>query len=987
MRTRIILYAAVLAVLAGTIWIVKVQRRWNLENSKAVAAAQPRPYLDEKATIAPRPDARILMALADIDRVLGAGHATWDAKPLGEGWQIERDSLPVDTIRSYPPFETVFHVLLAHAVSVGARDRIHGASHLSDPPADAPSVQVAHEADLAWAKDGASIATLRQGTAALTDLAMLSPDEVGVADPLQARGLALAALCEAVAPGSANTEIALIAEALGYRASAWRRAEALPADDPARAFILRDDAALEAMAGAPHASRRARQLHLVRLARSRDAIGWTRWIERGFGKDRRPDWALLATGITLHRFETHVPLGQLLLAGLSDELQLIAGEGNTVAGAPDGSLAEAMDLFETKLASMDARADGVFLDRAVVAACYRDSWYSSLFTIGQHLRESLNSVPATIDFAEALGTGGAPHAAEFRLWYRHLADLDATGDFGPLANDLRTLRHFGAPLLHVSALELLDRLNELDTSRRFAIARVAEVMDQRPANREGMGWMVRTQTHDIVLAETMFDATFEEVPPHDSRRGWWAAYSGDRAGMERILAEPTLPPYHASQLLGMYAAMPGVDSAAVDTRWREAMQRYPNEWSLAGGFAKRLRGRGDLAAARRLVRDWRAAQQGGPKGFDDILSRTDLAESMQLEGRLPDALATIRPAAASMQGGALARCAKILQALGRTREADSVAATALARYPNSPALTALLTGQLWRRDRMKEAAELLLEQSKTLPNTWWAQYLWPEFRDALIADHDRAQTAVAMMNAVGVPWWAASVGLGDAAAREGHAWLALELAKHARTPGRERAPQAVCIFESLSEIEGPEQASRWLRSTTQGWSATDRSVLTFSAYEMHQAEPIWLIDPDSSRPDDVEFSWLLRTADVIRRHDHGEHRRAVEAWFDAPGQGRYHVFGRYLLGRASEQEVLAQLDGRRSRCEAYYYIGLRHDAEGRYRDAAQWYVRSLETRDRMSGEYHWALSRLSEWTRENMSLEMQARRDAARRAGESGPKT
>jgi thioredoxin-like negative regulator of GroEL len=923
------------------------------------------------------PDRRLRLAVADLDRLLGRDDAgPIEADRVGERWQLVRNGAPLDSIADWATFEDLFALLVTRAGSLGAKGLITRTPGVAGIDASAPSIRRAHLADRAWSEDGPNLTTLQSAVSALADLSSLVPDRVGVADPLLARALAAAALCEAVAPGTVGADIALIANALGYRASAWARTERLDVSDPVRAFIRNEHATLRGLAERPGATRRAKQLHLITLAATRDVAGWERWLARAFPEDS--DWALLATGMALRDFGTNATLGAAITGRLAEELGLFEAREAAAASSGIGSLAGAMDEFEARLEGMKSAADGAFLDRAVLAAYYRDAWYSNLYLSGEHLRVSLASIPATLTFAERLGDGGAPHSAEFRTCFRHVAMLDTENeDVGQLAADLKNVTHFSGAIRFRALREFLERSNPLEFARYMAVVRMAESLDQRPVYRDALGWMMLRAGIDIALAETYLEHAVAESAPRGGSRGWWTGFQGDDEGLLRAIAEPGATPGDLRHLLEQYAALDGTPADSVDARWREAIARHPADWNLTAGLAKRLEDRGAVAAARALIRNWRGVQR--PDGFDDIFSRTALARCMNAEGRATDALSVIIPAARSMQYRAMETCARILDGLGRTREADSVAAAAYARYPQSPDAAVLLAGRLWKRRSNAEAAALLAGVHLRLTQAQWRSSVWPSFHEAFHGDRRAAAAAIAAMGVSGLQWWVPGTLLRDGPPTEADAWVAHTLAGDIRSTGHDEIARVIVVFESMRHAAGEARAEKWFQRQMGSMSSRDDALGYMAAYEANHPDALWLMPPDRGSTRQTEFLWLLRASDVVRHGTQGERRGAVEEWFASPGETRYQVFGRFVLGLASEAEALEQATDRRGQCEAYYYIGLHHQLAGRYREAATWYARSYGTRDRLSGEYRWSQQQLLEWGSQNLSLDALARRDARRR--------
>jgi hypothetical protein len=71
--------------------------------------------------------------------------------------------------------------------------------------------------------------------------------------------------------------------------------------------------------------------------------------------------------------------------------------------------------------------------------------------------------------------------------------------------------------------------------------------------------------------------------------------------------------------------------------------------------------------------------------------------------------------------------------------------------------------------------------------------------------------------------------------------------------------------------------------------------------------------------------------------------------------------GQYVMGLASESDVLAVATTAERRCEVAYYLGVRALAEGRPNDAADWFLVVAETGQSREGEMIWALQQLNVW--------------------------
>lgn len=112
-----------------------------------------------------------------------------------------------------------------------------------------------------------------------------------------------------------------------------------------------------------------------------------------------------------------------------------------------------------------------------------------------------------------------------------------------------------------------------------------------------------------------------------------------------------------------------------------------------------------------------------------------------------------------------------------------------------------------------------------------------------------------------------------------------------------------------------------------------------------------------------DFIWVLRAAALARNPElidtHGE---SVKEHFAGKGYSYYHQIGRYLMDLATLDDILALADSPDVSTEVAYYAGLRAQAEGRMRDASDWFRITAELGQTHEGEYHWAVVSLKSWT-------------------------
>ena len=141
-------------------------------------------------------------------------------------------------------------------------------------------------------------------------------------------------------------------------------------------------------------------------------------------------------------------------------------------------------------------------------------------------------------------------------------------------------------------------------------------------------------------------------------------------------------------------------------------------------------------------------------------------------------------------------------------------------------------------------------------------------------------------------------------------------------------------------------------------------------------ELLWELALAKLEGDHGAYDWLVRAAAFVL--DGGEnqgHRRLLNEHFATTEPSHYHTIARYLLGKVSEAELLAEAVDQKKSNEIYYFIGLKAQVEGRYRDAADWFWLTMEMGTMNNGETRWALDQLYLWMGKGKSLRLLAEED------------
>jgi len=994
---RIAVYAA-LAASAGAVFWLQFRAPAPAGRPEARPASVPR-----RESAAPagdpyrlRPDVRVLHAVGDLHHLI-TGEPHEDARADFERgrWHVAHRSVAVGTLPEFPEFGDLERLLMDWALSLGLRDSLEAAGKHPHPAREARRAAIAAKlarleataaADLAdrrWSAGDRDPELLRLAAHALVLLGVQAVDEVGGADRVVARALALEAACAALDPSAVASDAALLADVMGYAASAWERTESLPAENPVRLFVRHEDLALAKQAGRPAGTKEARFLALLRLARKHDLEPWEGWLERHFADDRALALALTCTSLEIRRFEMHLPAAIQVLAGVIQDLKMI-GEVEDDEDLPGefASLEAMIREFERLMSAMRPNADGVFLDAGVLRAYYRTCFYSALTILGEHLRESLSSLPDTRAFAGDLGEGDEGVAGEFQRWYTHLANAKlGKPELAALRKDLLDMPHFGAPLLLLTFDVIQDHSPYGDPGLRTAARRIARSLDTRPRNLVAFAAIVQRCVLDLERAENLY-ARGIRARGHQERRlgAWWARYRQDADSLQRMLRSRGLEPAEQADILEHLAGIPGVDSNAVEAGWERCLKSNRSSWELVDGYSKFARARREYPKARAALERWLALEGPSTSPFEEIFARTRLARNYADQGQYDEAIEVIEPMVESQQFGAMDCMVSLLEETHQLARAETLAVFAWGRYPDAADAQARVIELCWRQRKYALAARMLSRAPVPLTSSGFRSALAPHF---VACFREAPAAGIRAVEAILASGYAQPRNLTQLAAaldQAGYHRMAYEVESRVPADGQEAVAKLGLCYHFMKRWKGEDAALEWLRPRVQPLAPKERALLTYVAYDSHDYELLWEVEAGGPDRDQADLQWLMRAAASARMGAQRDpHRADLERHYARRSRAHYVVLGRFLLGLEDAGAALATATDAKSTCETFYYLGLRAQSEGLIREAARCYAQCIETGKSYNGEYRWAFNQLYEWMSSSTSLaRLEARAKRAR---------
>lgn len=338
-----------------------------------------------------------------------------------------------------------------------------------------------------------------------------------------------------------------------------------------------------------------------------------------------------------------------------------------------------------------------------------------------------------------------------------------------------------------------------------------------------------------------------------------------------------------------------------------------------------------------------------------------LAEGLLKKGQAQAALDTVTDVMQSYQAGVLTMGVRAYEAVGQTAQAEDWIDRAVARYPNVDHVLAEAAAYYWRKGDWNKAAAYIAQGRPVMGSqyTWYTRMFLETMAPAPPA---AVLAAVKALVATGAKPWEIKR-LGIRLHRVGKTELALALLQMApAASASEQLERAVETYPLLRTLKGEDAALAQLMA---GVDAKKRGPLAMMLFK-HGHYDILLSqyrNPEVDAPGHGEFIHLMRLlAWLSQDREPASLAEEFQSHYQRAKADFYHAVGRLLLGRISEEELLAMVAQPRQRCEAAYYLGLHHRLRGAFDQAAIWYQICLETGLEHNGEYHWALEELSAWS-------------------------
>jgi tetratricopeptide (TPR) repeat protein len=939
-----------------------------------------------------KPDARVLLALADVESLLsGKPRPSVDARFSEGQWRLLVDGAEVGALPEFPDFPQALAMLEARVqkLGLGALELQRGGATAEVPPLPLGRNALAslHGLNRQWAAGKHTASAVRGAARSLVSLAFQGVDLTGTADEVPARALAMLAVARVATGEPLTEEQALLAASLGHERAARELAGSLPEDSLVRLYLVQDDARLEKLARAEKVPGLASYLRARRVP-AVPVTERSRRLKQPRGSPSVPGLHELAARLHAWNFDSDDYWGTVTAVFVLREVALVANPGEDARVLPRRAskrqrpgeelarqfkeTAQRFNIeqrgilppFEEQLGRVGSQS-GFFLDAGTERAWFQGLFYSALYRQEMHLLDKLSSPRAAADFSKKLGSPSTPAGQEFQDWMGRLIAARAGERVeAPLMESLLGLKSFGAaPLVRVFE-ELEEAADWGDPALSSMTRRLAARLDTRPGHRATLARIARSALLDVGLSEKLYRAEFEATgsPWVES---WLAWLDRDAARLTAVVDSPSVPGRTRLRALGYLLKLQKQDEpGAVMEKLQPLVDAAGAEWAFVSLCVELLDERGLHREARGVAERWLVLNPAA-NFLEKLLVRTAIARAYQSEGNAEAGWMQVAPLISSYQFGVMQRGALLLQELGKQDEALALAKRAAERYPGAKSL-ALVAEVLWRSGKHDEAAQALKAPARSLRSLDWRFRIGDRFA-AVFASRPAAE-GLRAFTALKKEGLGTQLGqLASAVGKAGNEELAFELASRLEAPGLQQLELLMDAYAHLKRWKSEADAVAWLRTRVPQQALAPLSMFAFRS----GADPVlWDVIPSYEGASEQEdYVWLMRAAASLRSHDADPARQAaLRKRFEVDRPGFYHQLGRYLLGLIPEPSVIAAATTPKSRQEMTFFLGLKAQAEDRFADASTWYRATVETSNPRQGEYRWAFEELNRFRQAELSL-------------------
>lgn len=979
MKRRILLLVILLLMAAAGAWFYFQKpetREAPIKRAPLIAPELPMITIEEmRAFYRLKPDRRFLLAMGDLHHLLTTEkRQIASAEFKSEKWEISYRGQVVGTLPEFPDYQDWMDLLVQWGATLPSKlpkNKDVSTNTLEKLIRNYDGLQAVKEADRIWGGSGNSY-LLPLASRAYLILYTQAIDLLRFNETLPARAIALMAASKVLPAKTAQPEECMLAQQLGYTASAKRLAEKLPESSSLRMMISGSFDALRKRAYADTDSAEARYLYFLRLADARKKDEWVLWQENYFPDVTAPT---IQAALLMNHFDLNPTYSVLAMRMALEEMQ-----GSPLSEKHENTHQLIQD-FDSGLKRHAAEQKGILWDSEAFQAYYQGLFYSGLYRLGGFNLDQLSSREAADSLVKRIGEFPSGPGHDFQLWYAHLTQSkQGKNNISTLKKDLVELSTLGAPPLLRMFEDLAGWAYYQDPLIFLAVRDLVEKLDSRPGDCLSLGDIALKRLNDLKLTEQLYGSVMRVAPTYNLRgASWFASYQRDVSQIESILSLPEITPVEISNAIWWLSQDKDVPPEQMRNVFQKAAAMERTDYWIRGNYIRYLQDRKEYDEAIRVIKDW-LNYSGPEQGFDYIHACVDLSHLYSLQGKYDIAWSAVEPVVDSWQGDALSEGVLALDHLGKTEEALKLAYEAVDRYPDAWGNWADLLEVLWRHGRYTEAPKALDKYPAYINLNDWCWRIGQRFIETFASEpDDKAMLAfVQLLTSRNYGKWMAT--FAKTARKEKRPALGYRMVMESEKKHFANIYDLLGAYSCMRESKGSEAAFAWLQKEI---PAQKVSGLCFLVFQAGEDQLLWDLAPHPEKFPNPEWIWLTRAAAAARSENVPESwKKQLMDYYSGKAeilssyQKRNHEYqyreGQFLMGVISEQDLLSAAKNSEQLCDIAYFIGLKHHAAGDYENASDWYRLAVETRQRKEYEYMIAFDTLETWSNVGHSLRILA---------------
>ncbi len=797
-----------------------------------------------------------------------------------------------------------------------------------------------------WASGDRTFSHFENAEDALIWLMMQNLDLMGVADNLCATTLAMAAVNDALGRKQFSENRSLLADSMGYYADARAISASLEPTSAAKNFIDGDLRKLQSTAKRQSKSIRALYLLLRLAARNRDENLWLNVSAQMIALDSGLTLPLVRSVDEFKRTDMKMPLALNAIVAVNDEID--SGEKKQFKFNPQDYIWKSsykryeavqewmardfVKVFEKSIDKLKTRERSPSkTEEPFDVVAIEEQFYRSYFDSAVRLLADcyLNLPSAQVwaePFAQSLSMKGSTAPGPLERWFacRTLSTGGQT-NLSSVEEQLNAL----APFSTVAALDAIEVFGSSAGKRLFDCA------DARPSYRWRIADYCQGELLNVSLSQRLRLAQRENGQSNTITSSIEELISRrDPQKLLLLLADKHTDLNEHLVAIETLSTL-GVPKTRTRAQYKTVCDIYPSSRIAIEKYGHFLLEAKDYREAEGVLKQW-LKRQTEFQFLDEVIVDVLISKALTAQGKAKEALKLLRAKQDITQLDLLCERARVHEILGQRTDAEQWAKEALIHYPNRIETLSTYLSILWNNGRYKDAAVLLNERRRNLPDVVWAQRIGPTFISIFGEKNAALITAVGSLTDAGIADVENLGRMAHAAYVAQKPEAAFNMLSKVKLQDDRGAEMLTTAYRYLKGYESQANSMDWLSNQLE---SEDRSVVAGPAFISGQYELLWKFIPMKPAKD-AERVWLLRAAACCLDMENREERLEAVRTYTKSSNSFDAKLAAYLVD--PNNEILAQKLTEDQCSRAAFFVGWKQlTATSSFVEATEWLNVSL----------------------------------------------